>query len=567
MFIIIFKEIISSHDSGGWSTSLDRMEGGRMREEKVKVDTTQLLLLTHVCRRWRKIAIGFPSFWTLVDNRNPDQLDVFIQRSHGLPLSLFLSVHEDAKALKDILLQHGHRIQRLDIAILPFHFQVESLLLFKPDLLRCLTVTQAQYYFRDSQTELALVPCRVLFNMPECPLIALAISPVTTCLPSNRFAKLTHMFLSFDHSQYLIDLSTLYAFFLNTPLLEFLHISNLGYLPSYELKQASGPVSLNALRSCAFTEGNLGSYFAVLGFLSVPETAWIRLSQVTSFYMPPPIPALPAINNLHRLEIVANKTDLHFVAEGDSSGFWLHACVRVGSTHWNSWFLWLYELPIMFPLIQITSLDISIEDTVHFIPILLGNMPGLAHLGVRLGPWAYYDKDTGSYPDSDGSGGVAHALFTALAQTEPLVSPALRSLAIDIPPGFKDSSALAAETELHIPSSNDAQDGAYRFVPASLVRALATRAGAGAPIQHLAIQPFLGDWRHGGEDTEALNAELGRMVQVGRYGLKEYEVPHWSDWGRQMVPFRVRDCWRFEDAEKYWTLRDDDQPVYHLRWE
>ncbi|KAK7051660.1 hypothetical protein VNI00_004639 [Paramarasmius palmivorus] len=46
------------------------------------------LTLSHVCRRWRTIAIGFPSLWTLIDFSTPELANEMLKRSGQAPLHI-----------------------------------------------------------------------------------------------------------------------------------------------------------------------------------------------------------------------------------------------------------------------------------------------------------------------------------------------------------------------------------------------------------------------------------------------------------------------------------------------
>ncbi|RDX39758.1 hypothetical protein OH76DRAFT_538969 [Lentinus brumalis] len=59
--------------------------------EGQRVETSQLLELTHVCRRWRIVAVGQARLWTHCDDRHLEQLETFARRSKMVPLSLFLT--------------------------------------------------------------------------------------------------------------------------------------------------------------------------------------------------------------------------------------------------------------------------------------------------------------------------------------------------------------------------------------------------------------------------------------------------------------------------------------------
>ena len=60
--------------------------------EENEVATKPLHILTHVCRYWRDVALGNPALWRRVHGRRHDQMQVFLERSHPLTVTLFLAV-------------------------------------------------------------------------------------------------------------------------------------------------------------------------------------------------------------------------------------------------------------------------------------------------------------------------------------------------------------------------------------------------------------------------------------------------------------------------------------------
>ena len=51
------------------------------------------ILVSHVCRHWREVALNLPTLWTTLDFDNVLQLEktkVFIERAHGFPLKIYI---------------------------------------------------------------------------------------------------------------------------------------------------------------------------------------------------------------------------------------------------------------------------------------------------------------------------------------------------------------------------------------------------------------------------------------------------------------------------------------------
>ncbi|KAH9959480.1 hypothetical protein BC827DRAFT_507493 [Russula dissimulans] len=65
---------------------------------------TEVVPLSHVCRRWRHIALGSPKLWTSIGTRDlTPLLAAFIERSQGAPLDVSVCIDSD----------DTHRLQRL----------------------------------------------------------------------------------------------------------------------------------------------------------------------------------------------------------------------------------------------------------------------------------------------------------------------------------------------------------------------------------------------------------------------------------------------------------------------
>lgn len=69
------------------------------------------MTITHVCRHWREIALGFPSLWTSIHNKKPEYIRTFIARSRQAPL--FINEHHnDSVCVREAfnnLLRERHR--------------------------------------------------------------------------------------------------------------------------------------------------------------------------------------------------------------------------------------------------------------------------------------------------------------------------------------------------------------------------------------------------------------------------------------------------------------------------
>ncbi|KAG1781079.1 hypothetical protein EV702DRAFT_692409 [Suillus placidus] len=54
-------------------------------------DPSACLVVTHVCRHWRKVALECPTLWTFISSPSPPWLDVMLERSQKAPLVVIYS--------------------------------------------------------------------------------------------------------------------------------------------------------------------------------------------------------------------------------------------------------------------------------------------------------------------------------------------------------------------------------------------------------------------------------------------------------------------------------------------
>ena len=134
---LIFKFVLLLHE--------DETLEALLRYCWMKVDRASAIIrLSHVCRFWRAIALGNPSFWTRTDGHNASQLYTFIARSGQSPLSLFLNT--STGGLFNVLTAYGSRVERLDITVCGDYGDLEELKGFADSTrLQCLTLNHERY--------------------------------------------------------------------------------------------------------------------------------------------------------------------------------------------------------------------------------------------------------------------------------------------------------------------------------------------------------------------------------------------------------------------------------------
>ncbi|KIJ67759.1 hypothetical protein HYDPIDRAFT_107247 [Hydnomerulius pinastri MD-312] len=122
---LIFKEAASSLDS---SSEQPTTLFGDETPEWPK--TRPELLLSHVSRYWRAVAVGTPSLWTsirLYVKQSVDLLDLYFARARGMPLDLAFRQHficgihprqtcnTEYPRITDTILNHMHVCRRLEV--------------------------------------------------------------------------------------------------------------------------------------------------------------------------------------------------------------------------------------------------------------------------------------------------------------------------------------------------------------------------------------------------------------------------------------------------------------------
>ena len=426
LLILLFKSFLNIAARSGARDSLVTKPG-----------VSSLLLLTHVCRRWRDLIIGFPAFWTRVDNDNIDRFNEFTRRSRDLPLLLRLTIKEHISDASTIFRAYGQRIRRLTFSFSHMPCNISPLLdCAVPNDLECLIIAYNEESMRYS------VPMTRQHLSPHIcsSLSALALRPAALWFPAEaRFPNLTHLYLSADPRFAfggVRDRPPLLPLLNKTPKLEFLHIVHPQGLNLDKVGAVndSGTVVLTKLRSCVLVGGDLDSCFSVISKSSMPQNVWIRLDHIVHDPFLTdlrPLPALPMKDQITHLEVALHGVmHFHLRAEAPTGGVWLNTGVH--DVHFNetaSWTSWLCSLLETSTFPNLTSLHVDTVDTSTLSP-LLQSFPQLTHLGVRLHT-LWFDN-----PLRHGDASKYHEFFHLFGasdgRAESLLLPALESLAFDI---------------------------------------------------------------------------------------------------------------------------------------
>ncbi|RDX44766.1 hypothetical protein OH76DRAFT_1421146 [Lentinus brumalis] len=535
-------------------------------EKSTRVQTLPLLRLTHVCRRWRRVALANPNLWQRIDCHDPEQLEEFaLRRSHPGPFSLFINIpryHEsDRKDTLRSVLMHSDRLQRLDVA---YGLTEESVLyswlldLHVPSI-ECLTISG---YRPDALLTNAPPPMIVLQKSLFCGglsrLHALAISLIPDWLPSNPLPVLTHLYLSFRWDTDL-RMSPFLSFLGSAPALEVLHLSQFAALYADDERDvASAQIPLSQLKYILMSnQSRFSSALALLTQLVIPGGSRTYIHWINSTYNDDTVRILPPLLSIaksDRLAIHTNWNRLQVAAEGHDSGFWLDGRE---SRHTNTDRIkpWLNQLPSMFPLSRLSHLQLRARCPGSTVVQVLREAVALKTL--ELGLCLYLDE----HPREDAAqydGGPLYKDFDSSKDSLVLVSRALSEESGGAEPVPRFCPKLRALTILLDSGSMFAQVfyGHWKDTIRSLLLA---RARLRRPILRLAVQPIDLNFKDRGYDdrVEFIEEVLADYASLAEH-VEEYVL---HDWDEVPITFpSPGEDW--DEIGRYWTIPEDDRPRF-----
>ncbi|KAI0659179.1 hypothetical protein C8Q70DRAFT_986130 [Cubamyces menziesii] len=384
-----------------------------------------LITITHVCKRWRDVALGTPTLWACIDDERPAQLEAFLARSRDVPISMHLTT-KDMSRTALVLSKHASRTRRLDLTIHLNTSFFPPILQFEAPLLECLTI----------YSELNAPPpleqfTMLLFRKRQVNLLALALVGLHPWLPGNCFPQLTHLHLSNFPEQSIVEDNTLHLhlkqLLSNTPSLQYLHVRKFGYGISTLTTDVGDMVSLPALRGLTFTDSMFLPTLHLFAMLDLPQDVMVRLETLgryasTNHSVPQfSIHSREFLSSLTHIAVDIhdhdNFQDLDLIAQGPSSGFLIEA--RYMEDHRDAW---LPQLTTILPMPSIKELHVSAYNPGGVLA-LLRQLPHLTTLVVVI----HEDELTFIF------GGQEHflqELYERLALAAPVLAPQLQVLEI-----------------------------------------------------------------------------------------------------------------------------------------
>ncbi len=250
-------------------------EAARMPKVVQHFDWRCVLVLTHVCRLWRTMVVAESLLWSHIHMQAGTRcVELFIQRSSGLPLTLhtFLNLNE-VGLLDDVLCLHAARARAVHIdhqGIDQYEWvplSIVSRYAWSLPQVECFVLNAAHELWQDEPVHWHIVTETV------SPLKALRLHLISLweCLPTTLFPNLTHLLLESASSDfYSADL--LLRLLSRTPLLQHLQLvtANLARVDP-ECDRAFSAISLPHIRTVSVHATELDLALFLLRHLDLPE--------------------------------------------------------------------------------------------------------------------------------------------------------------------------------------------------------------------------------------------------------------------------------------------------------
>ena len=228
----------------------------------------KLILLTHVCQRWREILIAYSPLWTLLDCTNTEKTRAFIERSRSSHLHISLTEYGRPYYLRDafhLVAPHIGRVASLQINGGGGVFQT-----FTEYFSRSVPVLKNLDI--DFVTDTPLNLNGTLFDGDLSSLRTLRLSGVIPDLPKGNLSKLNTFTLRRVTGDE-ISFSQLLDFFASAPLLSKIDLGAIPYPPDAPPGRV---VPLPYLKSLVVLAGATPSS-TLLNHLSIPTGALLHL--------------------------------------------------------------------------------------------------------------------------------------------------------------------------------------------------------------------------------------------------------------------------------------------------
>ncbi|KAI0748750.1 hypothetical protein C8Q80DRAFT_1121088 [Daedaleopsis nitida] len=294
---MIFQHALPSRGDGMPFTGYE--DPGLMEELRARV------ALTHVCRRWRRVALDMASLWTIIDEFSSASTTEFLARSGEMPIQVCIrnflgrsvggSLRPHESRVRDLYLNiaKGHR------SVIPSSFPE---LPFDPVHLERLSIVTDARPFDESRPNIDLEVSPVLFGQPTPRLTKLILRNMCW-LPVISCETLTHLHISQGTP---ISLDTLLMFIGRCTALERLVLVDI-YIANSTAVPLDHAVSLPHLRTLVLgiNQSHL-SMRRLIQYLVLPPTVTVRVTGVYAFRALSdlrPFPKLPFTETFDTLSV------------------------------------------------------------------------------------------------------------------------------------------------------------------------------------------------------------------------------------------------------------------------
>ena len=314
---IIFQQTLPRHGDG--------LPFNGYEDPLLALELRSRVTLTHVCRRWRRVALDMASFWTVIDEASSASTSAFLARCRELPLQVCIR-NLLSRSAGDTLIPYGDRIRDLYLSIpkgcrSTIPSSIPEFPFDAVNLERLSIVTDARP-FDESRPNISLDLSPTLFSKPTPRLKQLVLRSMCW-LPDLSFESLTHLHINQGTP---ISLVTILTFLGRCPALETLVLVDI-YIANATAVPLDHAVSLPRLRS--FVLGINQSHLSMrrlIQYILLPPTVTVRVSGVYAFRALSelrPFPKLAFTETFDTLSVDHSFGRLVIRAAGPSSGLLL----------------------------------------------------------------------------------------------------------------------------------------------------------------------------------------------------------------------------------------------------
>ncbi|KAL7279746.1 hypothetical protein ACG7TL_006153 [Trametes sanguinea] len=239
--------------------------------------TYDLVPLTHVCRRWRVIALSASPLWSTVCETMPSHVasHAFRARAGLVPLTVYVDRPYPSAALRTLLATEGKNIAELELHDLqelpPVQLASELLSFSAPSLERIVVHSRTARVIHEQPSVEA--PEAIQLCRGDTPRLKHLEFHGVPFLPANHFTALTYLSLSYYDSPIAWALDDLLGLLSRSPMLQTIRLNGLPCDLHLRRPTATSPVALPYLKSLEIGE--------FLGYLSPIPTLRQIVSQIT----------------------------------------------------------------------------------------------------------------------------------------------------------------------------------------------------------------------------------------------------------------------------------------------